>query len=231
MVISAKLDTLHLAPCSLLLLEDQDWERAWMDDYKPMCFAGRLWVCPTGMAVEAGDAIIMELDPGLAFGTGTHPTTALCLEWLAQYDLSGKTLIDYGCGSGILGIAALLLGAERVLGVDNDPQALTATRDNCHKNNIDEARFPVYLPGDFAHALAGGDIGAVDIVLANILAGPLVSLAEYLAAMTRPDGMILLSGILREQAGEVMAAYAKGFSMEAPVYQEDWVRLEGRRES
>ncbi len=228
--LNAELDSLSLAPCSFSLVEDQDWERAWMDDYKPMCFADRLWVCPTGMTVNAGDAIIMELDPGLAFGTGTHPTTALCLEWLAQQNLAGKTLIDYGCGSGILGIAALLLGAERVQGVDNDAQALTATRDNCRKNDLDEARFPVYLPGDFAHALAGADIGAVDIVLANILAGPLVSLAEYLAAMTRRGGTIILSGILREQADDVIAAYGNWFSMEQPVFQDDWVRLSGRRE-
>ena len=171
----------------------------------------------------------MELDPGLAFGTGTHPTTALCLEWLAQHDLAGKTLIDYGCGSGILGIAALLLGADKVYGVDNDPQALTATRDNCVKNAIAETRFPVSLPNDFAGQLAAGTLAPVDIVLANILAGPLVSLARYLAAMTRPGGTILLSGILREQAGMVSNAYRPWFDLEEPEFRDDWTRLTGLR--
>lgn len=229
--INTKLAPLSLVPCSLSHLEDQDWERAWMTDYKPMRFGGRLWVCPTGMSVEAHGGVIMELDPGLAFGTGTHPTTALCLDWLAGHDLDGLDLIDYGCGSGILGIAALLLGARQVTGVDNDPQALTASRDNCAKNAIAAERFPLYLPGDFAHALAAGERGAADIVLANILAGPLVSLAGYLAAMTRPGGTILLSGILREQADEVVTAYANWFSVKDPVYQDDWVRLEGTREA
>lgn len=230
--LNTKLASLHLAPCTLLLMEDQDWERAWLDDFKPMCFADRLWVCPTGLRpAESNQGVIMELDPGLAFGTGTHPTTALCLEWLAQNELSDKTLIDYGCGSGILGIAALLLGAQKVYGVDNDPQALQASGDNCEKNSLDRDRFPLYLPGDFANALSSAKVHQVDIVLANILAGPLVSLAEYLAAMVLPEGKILLSGILREQAEEVMAAYGNWFTVDDPVFQGDWTRLSGTRNS
>jgi len=210
-------------------LEDQDWERAWMVDFKPMCFANRFWVCPTGFDVDAPDGVIMELDPGLAFGTGTHPTTAMCLEWLAGHDIKGMTMIDYGCGSGILGIAALLLGADHIYGVDNDPQALLATHDNCGKNHLNVDRFPCYLPADFAQALTRGDVSQVDMMLANILAGPLVSLAQYLAAMVRPGGGILLSGILREQADEVASAYSPWFDMAPPVFQEDWTRLEGQR--
>lgn len=225
------LPDLPLASCHFSLLDDQDWERAWLADYKPLCFAGKLWVCPTGMTADTGDGVVMDLDPGLAFGTGTHPTTALCLEWLAQHNLAGLTLIDYGCGSGILGIAALLLGADKVYAVDNDPQALTASRDNGNKNDLAPDTFPVYLPRDFATALANRTATAADIVIANILAGPLVSLAEYLAAMTRPNGTILLSGILREQADEVMAAYAPWFRFSEPVFQGDWTRLAGQRDA
>lgn len=229
--LNAQLVALSLAPCTLSVVEDREWERAWLDDYKPMCFADTLWVCPTGMTDSVGVGVVMELDPGLAFGTGTHPTTAMCLEWLAGHKLADTNLIDYGCGSGILGIAALLLGAKTVYGVDNDPQALTATHDNCRKNTLEESRFPLYLPGDFAQALAAGDVKQTDIVLANILAGPLINLAQYLAAMTRPDGTILLSGILREQASDVMAAYENWFLFSKPVYQGDWARLEGKRHS
>ena len=229
--LNTTLASLHLAPCTLLPLEDQDWERAWLADFKPMCFADHLWVCPTGMRPESDQGVIMELDPGLAFGTGTHPTTALCLEWLAQNELSGKTLIDYGCGSGILGIAALLLGAKTVYGVDNDPQALQASGDNCEKNKLDRDRFPLYLPGNFATALSNAQVQQVDIVLANILAGPLISLAQYLAAMALPEGKILLSGILREQAEDVMSAYEHWFTFDAPVFQGDWTRLSGKRNS
>ena len=225
------LATLNLSSSALTHLEDQDWERAWLDDFQPMCFANHLWVCPTGMKPDTENAVIMELDPGLAFGTGTHPTTAMCLEWLAANDVANKDLIDYGCGSGILGIAALLLGADRVYGVDNDPQALQATSDNCKKNSLSQSRFMLYLPGDFANALRHEELQQVDIVLANILAGPLVNLAEYLTAMIKPGGIILLSGILREQAEEVMSAYEKWISFSPPLYQGDWVRLDGIRKT
>ncbi len=227
------LATLNLSSCPLTHLEDQDWERAWLDDFQPMCFADHLWVCPTGMKPDTDNEnrVIMELDPGLAFGTGTHPTTAMCLEWLAANNVGNKDLIDYGCGSGILGIAALLLGADKVYGIDNDPQALQATSDNCKKNSLPQTRFELYLPGDFANALRLEKLQQVDIVLANILAGPLVNLAEYLTAMLKPQGIIVLSGILREQAVEVMSAYEKWVSFSPPLYQGDWVRLDGRRKA
>jgi len=229
--LSSKLSNSSLATRHYSLLEDQDWERAWLKDFKPVCFGGKLWVCPADLQPPASDGVIMKLDPGLAFGTGSHPTTALCLHWLAEQKLEKLSLIDYGCGSGILGIAALLLGADIVHGVDNDPQALTATQDNCSKNTVDHAHFPLYLPGDFAHALTTGKVQQVDIVVANILAGPLVSLAQYLSAMVKPEGQILLSGILREQAQEVMAAYANWFSFSEPAFQGDWSRLTGLRKS
>lgn len=196
-----------------------------------MQFGKTLWVCPNGMPPGNDEGVVMELDPGLAFGTGTHPTTAMCLEWLAEQNLQNQTLIDYGCGSGILGIAALLLGADIVHGIDNDSQALVATRDNCKKNALIEDRFPLYLPGDFARTLSTGDVQQVDTLLANILAGPLVSLAQYLAAMVKPEGSLLLSGILQEQADEVMTAYAQWFTFSNPVTQGDWTRLEGQRKS
>ena len=196
-----------------------------------MQFGKTLWVCPNGMPPGNDEGVVMELDPGLAFGTGTHPTTAMCLEWLAEQNLQNQTLIDYGCGSGILGIAALLLGADIVHGIDNDSQALVATRDNCKKNALIEDRFPLYLPGDFARTLSTGDVQQVDTLLANILAGPLVSLAQYLAAMVKPEGSLLLSGILQEQADEVMTAYAQWVTFSNPVTQGDWTRLEGQRKS
>ena len=225
------LATMSLVPFTISLIEDQDWERAWLDDFKPMYFGNHFWVCPTGMRPEKQQGVFMELDPGLAFGTGTHPTTALCLEWLAKNELSEKHMIDYGCGSGILGITALLLGAEKVYGVDNDPQALQASGDNCAKNSLDRERFPLFLPSDFATALSKAELHQVDIVLANILAGPLVSLAEYLAAMVKTEGIILLSGILLEQSDMVISAYENWFDVNEPVCQGEWIRLEGKRKS
>lgn len=201
---------------------DQAWERAWLDHFQPMRFGKRLWVIPTGFdRPDQADAVCMTLDPGLAFGTGTHPTTALCLQWLDGQDLSGKTVVDYGCGSGILAIAALLLGAKHAIATDIDPQALTATADNADKNSVlqqVECCLPAQLP----------DLPC-DILLANILANPLIELASQLAGLVRQGGSIVLSGILREQAGTVLDAYAPHFDMGPPVEQEDWVRLTGIR--
>ncbi|MDD4916080.1 MAG: 50S ribosomal protein L11 methyltransferase [Methylococcales bacterium] len=204
------------------VLLDQAWERAWMEHFKPMKFADRLWICPSGQErVEAG-TVCMTLDPGLAFGTGTHPTTALCLEWLAGHDLQDKVVIDYGCGSGILGVAALLLGASHVHAVDIDPQALTASRYNAEKNQVHE-RISYYLPEQFAPLEA-------DIVLANILAKPLIELADGIAALVRPGGKLVLSGILRQQAAEVAEAYAgRAMQVASPVVQEDWCRLDAAK--
>ncbi|MGD2119826.1 MAG: 50S ribosomal protein L11 methyltransferase [Chromatiales bacterium] len=205
----------------LEILEDQPWERAWLEHFKPMRFGQHLWICPSGHQVDAEDAIVIELDPGLAFGTGTHPTTALCLEWLDAQDLHGKTLIDYGCGSGILAIAALKSGAAHATGIDYDKQALQASRVNAEKNRVDE-QLDVFDSATQLHKQA-------DIVMANILAGVLIELAPQLADLVKPNGDIVLSGILQEQADSVINAYRPYFEICDPVSTEGWVRLEGRR--
>ncbi len=202
-------------------LEDQAWERAWLADFHPMPFGQRLWVCPTGQRPESNDAIIMELDPGLAFGTGTHPTTALCLKWLDSIDLKGQTVIDFGCGSGILAVAALLLGAKQAITTDHDPQALQATLDNARKNHV-ESRLEIKEPRQMPVIQA-------DILLANILAGTLIQLETVLASQVKPGGRIILSGILIEQADDVSQAFSAHFEMQPPLIQEEWVALEGRR--
>ncbi|WP_018233574.1 50S ribosomal protein L11 methyltransferase [Thioalkalivibrio thiocyanodenitrificans] len=203
-------------------VEDRDWVRAWMDDFRPMRFGTGLWICPTGFEPPDPDAVNLLLDPGLAFGTGTHPTTALCLEWLDAHPPVDATVIDYGCGSGVLAIAALKLGARHAVGVDLDPQALTATRDNARRNRIPDAQLPVYLPGSL-------DAAPADLVMANILSGPLVDLAPALTGLVRPGGQLVLSGLLAQQAGDVAAAYARGFTMKEPVFREGWALLEGER--
>lgn len=212
-------------------LQDKNWHRAWMDDFKPMRFGQNLWICPSWCEVPDPDAVNIMLDPGLAFGTGTHPTTSLCLEWLDGQNIKQQTLIDYGCGSGILGIGALLLGAKKVHGVDNDPQALIATQDNCTKNSLELNTFPSYLPEAFAKKITDGEINKADGVLANILAGPLIELSEYLSALVAPGGWLLLSGILEEQASSVVDAYQPWFEIDKPVCQDGWVRINGVRKT
>lgn len=203
-------------------IADQDWERSWMDNFQPMRFGERLWIVPSWHAAPEPDAVNLLLDPGLAFGTGTHPTTALCLEWLDSTAVKGKRVIDFGCGSGILAIAALLLGAEHAVGTDIDLQALEASRDNAQRNGIPDQQLDLHLPENMPPAPA-------DILVANILAGPLVSLAPELARLVKPDGLIALSGILAEQADEVMAAYRDAFVL-APVAERDgWIRISGQR--
>ncbi|EZH76185.1 ribosomal protein L11 methyltransferase [Ectopseudomonas composti] len=201
-------------------IEDQDWERSWMDNFQPMRFGQRLWIVPSWHAAPEPDAVNLLLDPGLAFGTGTHPTTALCLEWLDGQQLNDCSVIDFGCGSGILAIAALLLGAPQAVGTDIDPQALEASRDNASRNGIDPARFPVYLPADMPQQPA-------DVVVANILAGPLVSLAPQITALVKGAGRLALSGILAEQAEEVRAAYAGAFDLDPTAVKDGWVRISG----
>lgn len=203
-------------------IEDQDWERSWMDNFQPMRFGRRLWIVPSWHAAPEPDAVNLLLDPGLAFGTGTHPTTALCLQWLDGQVLEGCSVLDFGCGSGILAIAALLLGAERAVGTDIDPQALEASRDNASRNGIDPARFPLYLPQDLPDEQA-------DVVVANILAGPLVQLAPQITARVKHGGRLALSGILAEQADEVRAAYAEAFELDPTAEQDGWVRISGVR--
>lgn len=204
------------------LIEDQDWERSWMDNFKPMRFGRRLWIVPSWHDAPEPDAVNLLLDPGLAFGTGTHPTTSLCLQWLDSQELAGQYVLDFGCGSGILAIAALLLGAERAAGTDIDPQALEASRDNASRNGIDPAKFSVYLPADLPKEPA-------DVLVANILAGPLVTLAEQLTGLVKSGGRLALSGILAEQAEEVRAAYAGAFDLDPTAEQEGWIRITGRR--
>lgn len=200
------------------LLEDKDWEREWMKNYHAIRCGERLWICPSWQQPPEPDKVNLMLDPGLAFGTGTHPTTFMCLQWIDQQDFSGLQVMDYGCGSGILGIATLLLGAQQVIGVDIDPQALLATTENARRNQLPDDAMPVYLPPRCPKV-------EVDIMLANILAGPLVQLAPTLNSLTRPNGKLCLSGILAVQAEEVMAAYRPWFDFEPPRYQEEWVCL------
>ena len=203
-------------------IEDQDWTRAWMDQFQPMRFGRRLWICPHDAGAESGaDAVVVRLDPGLAFGTGTHPTTALCLEWLDAAALDDARVIDYGCGSGVLAIAALKLGAARVAAVDNDPQALTATRDNAQRNGVEE-RVDLYTPDALPTAPA-------DVLVANILAGPLHDLAPRFAALLEPGGAVALSGILVGQQDELLVRYAADFEHLEVAVREDWVRISGRR--
>ena len=211
-----------LPEIEVTLVEDKDWEREWMDDFKPLQFGNRLWIVPSWHQAPNPDAANLSLDPGLAFGTGTHPTTALCLEWLDGQDVSGQQIIDYGCGSGILGLASLLLGADHVIGVDTDPQALEASRENARRNKVEESRLDLYLPEDEPGTVA-------DVMLANILAQPLIGLAPHLASKVKPGGQLALSGILSNQARDVMAAYEPWFVMDEPEQREEWIRLTGRR--
>ena len=200
-------------------LEDRDWSVTWRETFHAMRFGGRLWVVPTGEQAPAADAVTIHLDPGLAFGTGTHVTTALCLEWLDAHPPLECEVIDYGCGSGILAIAAARLGARHVRAVDIDPQALLATRENARRNGVDqrvEALFPVAL-----------NARPVDLVIANILANPLIELADTLASQVSLQGDIVLTGVLAEQADDVMTAYRPWFEFREPVQREGWVLLEG----
>jgi len=205
------------------IVEDQDWTRVWMDQFQPMRFGRRLWIYPWNVEPpgDEPDAIVVRLDPGLAFGTGTHPTTALCLEWLDALDLAGKTVLDYGCGSGVLAIAALKLGAVRVVGVDNDPQALSASRDNAERNGV-AAQLELSAPDAFVAE-------AFDALVANILAGPLEELAPRFAQCVKPGGTLVMSGILRGQESALCTRYAEWFDAIAVEAREDWMRISGRR--
>lgn len=206
---------------ALEVLEDQAWERSWLDHFRPMRFGRRLWVRPSGQAVEQPNAVVVDLDPGLAFGTGTHPTTALCLEWLDGAELAGKSVIDFGCGSGILAIAALKLGALAATGSDHDPQAILSSRDNAEKNGVSD-RLSLCGPGEALDEPS-------NVLLANILSGTLIELAPTLAHLTRPSGDLLLSGILIPQADQVIAAFRPWFRFDPPKTQEEWVLLHGVR--
>lgn len=203
-------------------LEDREWERVWLEDWQPLRFGNRLWVAPLDATVEARDAVVVRLDPGLAFGTGTHATTALCLEWLERQPLAGHSLLDFGCGSGILAIAALLLGADRATAVDIDPQALEATRANAAVNGV----------GDRLRTLEADALPAerFDSIVANILAEPLVQAAELLARHQTTGGRLALAGLLADQADTVSEAFRPWYTVAPAGEREGWVLLEGRRQ-
>ena len=225
--LAATLGPESLTPPVIEQIEDRPWERVWLDEFSPTRFGRRLWVCPRGQLPDpeqiVPETVIVELDPGLAFGTGHHATTALCLEWLDAADLRGKTVLDYGCGSGILAIAALRLGASLAIAVDHDPQALEATRDNAAENEVAD-RIEVYAPEDQPPL-------TTDVLVANILAGPLVELAPRLAELVAPGGSLALSGILEDQAAAVARAYSPDFDLDPPQLREDWTLITGRRHS
>ncbi|MCW8109065.1 50S ribosomal protein L11 methyltransferase [Alteromonas ponticola] len=200
-------------------LEDKDWEREWMENFHPMQFGSRLWICPSWREVPDPDAVNVMLDPGLAFGTGTHPTTALCLKWLDGIDVEDKVVVDFGCGSGILALAALKLGAKKVIGIDIDPQALQASMENASRNNVAD-RLKVYLPDDQPSLKA-------DIVMANILSGPLIELQDTITDYCKKGGSLVLSGILAEQIAKIEAAYAKDITLDPSVIEGEWARVSG----
>lgn len=201
-------------------IEDKDWEREWMDNFHPMQFGKRLWICPSWRDVPDPNAVNVMLDPGLAFGTGTHPTTSLCLQWLDGLDLQGKTVIDFGCGSGILAIAALKLGAKAAIGIDIDPQAILASRNNAEANGVAD-KLQLFLAKDQPQNLQA------DVVVANILAGPLKELAPQIITLVKPQGDLGLSGILATQAESVCEAYQTAFALDPVVEKEEWCRITG----
>lgn len=199
---------------SLTELQDENWERVWMDNFKPMRFGNRLWICPTWLEPPEPDAVNLMLDPGLAFGTGTHATTSLCLTWLDGAKLNGCSVIDYGCGSGILALAALQLGASHVHAVDIDEQALTATANNARTNNIPINQLAMSLPDSLTTP--------VDLVIANILLAPLMQLKDRFKALIKEDGTLVVSGLLASQADELILAYQADFIHQASHYLDDW---------
>ncbi len=203
-------------------LEDKDWEREWMENFHPMQFGKRLWICPSWREIPEPNAVNVMLDPGLAFGTGTHPTTSLCLEWLEGLDLDGKTIIDFGCGSGILAIAAIKLGASKVIGIDIDPQAIQASKANAERNGVAE-QLELFLPQDQPQGLTA------DIVIANILAGPLRDLSKVIKGLLKPGGLLAMSGVLDTQASDVANYYRDELNLDPIVEQLEWCRISGNK--
>lgn len=209
------------ARCQRKRIADRDWIATSRRRMRPVRFGKNLWVCPSHRKVRAKNAVVVKLDPGLAFGTGAHPTTAMCLEWLSQQNLQGKTVLDYGCGSGILVIAALKLGATTAVAVDIDPQALRATMNNARTNKVAQ-RMTVYLPHNFKPK-------ACDLVIANILANPLIELAPKLTRCLKSGGAIALAGLLKNQASEIRRAYAPKIKLKAAAHRDNWALLAGVR--
>jgi ribosomal protein L11 methyltransferase len=211
----------ELPPHRIERLGDRVWEREWLQHFRPLRFGRRLWVCPGNFTIKDEGAVVVQLDPGLAFGTGTHATTALALEWLDSLDLRGKRVLDFGCGAGVLSIAALLLGARTATACDLDPQAITATRDNAVRNEVDN-RLTATLD-------AGIPDGSFEIVVANILAGILIQNAALLCGHLAAGGRLLLCGILEGQVEEVVSAYGERLEFEQPTVRAPWVRLTGQK--
>ena len=207
-------------------IPDQDWERAWMDNFHPMQMGERLWICPSWTTPPQPEAVNIILDPGLAFGTGTHPTTAMCLGSLDRYVTTGMQVIDFGCGTGILAIAALKLGAHQALAVDNDPQAIIATTQNAARNQVASEHLTIALPEDISWAPFQG---SADIVVANILAGPLEALAPRLKSLVKSEGRLILAGLLIDQAEALINAYAPEIELTIEQEIEGWVLLGGKR--
>lgn len=221
-----KLEQSGYLSVSVSRLEDRHWERVWLERFKPMQFGKRFWICPSGHEVPEQADVVVHLDPGLAFGTGTHPTTGLCLSWLDEIDLRGKSLMDYGCGSGILAIAGALLGCDSVIGIDNDPQALMASKENCKKNQVeDKIRFDL-VDGT---SIFQQEMCKVDYLIANILAKPLIDLKDVFLSLLDKGSGIAMSGIMAGQEGWILEAY-KGEIMFEPARELDgWVLLTGKR--
>ena len=209
-------------PMAAVNLQDRNWIREWMSQFKPIKCGNRLWICPSWLHVDEKDAVTVMLDPGLAFGTGTHPTTWLCLNFLDSIDLKGKSVVDYGCGSGILGIAALKLGAAKASGVDIDDQAILASDENAKRNGV-KGLCTLYLNE------AAADVAPADVTVANILAGPLAELEPQIARLTASGGILALSGVLIEQAQTVKEVYEKDFLMGEIRTRGDWALLSGVR--
>ena len=212
--------TINSNDIDIHLINDQDWESKWMNDQKPQQFGNRLWIYPSWITPSKNSVTNMILDPGLAFGTGSHPTTSLCLNWLDNNLIPRQHIIDYGCGSGILAIAAALLGASKVYAVDNDPQAITATLSNMEKNRISNQSIQTFSPEALPHV-------KVDLLIANILANPLIQLSEIFSTLLKPSGKIVLSGILEEQVERVSSHYRSYFELEEPQLNDGWALIAG----
>lgn len=222
--LSLHFDPLPPHQCQTLI--ERDWVSETQAQFPPQCFADRLWLYPAWLEVPAEHQPVLRLSPGLAFGTGTHPTTRLCLQWLATHIRGGEHVIDYGCGSGILALAALVLGATHVSGIDLDPQALSASRSNAQLNTIDEAQLSLSLPEKAALSAH-----CADVLVANILASPLISLAPLLCSRLKPQGYLVLSGILEEQAASVIEAYRPFMALTCVEVSEEWCLLVGQKSS
>lgn len=216
------------APLTHEFIEDQEWERTWMDAYEPIQIADKFWIVPEWMDAPDADAVNLKLDPGLAFGTGNHASTFLCLQWLGKTDLKDKIVIDYGCGSGILAVAALLLGAKKVYATDIDPQAVLATQQNAELNGVLDHLY-VGLPDEFNETLKDQK---ADVFVANILAGPLMMLAPQFATLVKSEGEFALAGVIEEQVSDVSGVYSEFFDiLEVEKRDGYWCRISGKRQT